>query len=129
MQLPEHPNELIQDLNRSYELELAEHLSLDEVEAFLAEKINSMIRENFGALVQLLYRVDVNESKLKQLLSDRPLAEGQDRQNAGDRQRDQQHAEKDTGRIIARLIMERQWQKVESRRQHRHNPLEGNQEW
>jgi hypothetical protein len=25
--------------------------------------------------------------------------------------------------------MERQWQKVESRRQHRHNPLEGNQEW
>jgi len=109
MHLPEQPLELIQDLNRSYELELAEHLTLDQLEALLAEKINSLIRDDFNALVQWLYRVDVNEGKLKQLLAE----------NTGE----------DAGKIIARLVMERQWQKIETRRKYSRDPLEGESEW
>src|SRR5258708_10995523 len=98
MGIPEQPKELIQDLNRSYELQLADHLSIDQLEALLAERINTMIRGDFGRLVQMLYRVDVNESKLRQLLRD----------NTGE----------DAGKIIARLVMERQWPKIETRRKY-----------
>jgi hypothetical protein len=109
MQLPEQPLELIRDLNRSYELELAEHLGLDQLEALLAEKLNNLIRDDFNALVQWLYRVDIDESKLKRLLSE----------NIG----------QDAGRTIARLVMERQWQKMETRRQYRPDPPKGDPEW
>jgi hypothetical protein len=110
MGIPEQPKELIQDLNRSYELQLADHLSLDQLEALLAERINTMIREDFSELVQWLYRVDVNESKLRQLLrdSDGPVASGPE----GGQGRE------DAGKIIARLVMERQWQKIETRRKY-----------
>ncbi len=54
-----------------------------------------MIRENFGALVQLPARVDVNESKLKQLLSDRPRLKARIGRTLGTGSAwDQQHAEK-----------------------------------
>jgi hypothetical protein len=120
MQLPEQPLELIRDLNRSYELELAEHLSLDQLEALLAEKINNLIRVDFNALVQLLYRVDVSESKLRQLL----------RANEGPAAGDQgTGGREDAGRTIARLVMERQWQKMETRRQYRRDPLKDDPEW
>jgi hypothetical protein len=66
------------------------------LQVILAEKINTMINHDFGTLVQLLYRIDVNETKLRRLL------EGNVRQDAG--------------MIIAALIIERQWQKIESRR-------------
>jgi hypothetical protein len=92
------PIELIKDLNRSYALELADRSTLEELENLLAEKIDTMIRTDFGALVQLLYRIDVSESKLRELLAatDGPA-----------------------GKIIANLIMERQWQKIETRRQYK----------
>jgi hypothetical protein len=92
-------NELIQDLNRFYALELTPSLTLEQLETLLAEKINIMIRDDFATLVQLLYRIDVNETKLRELLraTDEPA-----------------------GKIIAKLIMERQWQKIETRRQYKH---------
>jgi hypothetical protein len=101
---------LIADLNRVYGLELAapadpeqaapgDAPSEHELETQLAEKINSLIQRDFGALVQLLYRVDVPEQKLRRMLDD----------NNGE----------DAGRLIARLIIERQWQKIETRRQYR----------
>jgi hypothetical protein len=71
----------------------------DALETQLAEKINTLIQDDFGALVQLLYRIDVPEQKLRRMLE----------ANNGE----------DAGRLIARLIMERQWQKIESRRQYR----------
>ena len=109
MPIPEQPKELIQDLNRSYELQLAEQLSAAELEGLLAEKVNRLIREDFGALVQLLYRIDVNEARLREVL----------KVNAGE----------DSGKIIARLIMERQWQKIETRRKYRHDPQKEDSEW
>jgi hypothetical protein len=71
----------------------------------LAEKINALIQRDFDALVQLLYRIDVPEQKLRRMLDD----------NSGE----------DAGLLIARLIMERQWQKIESRRKYRQGDTPG----
>lgn len=59
--------------------------------------INDLINEDFNALVQLLYRVDVNEKKLKELLK--------------------QNENADAAVIIADLIISRQLQKIESKKQ------------
>lgn len=64
----------------------------------LAVFINDLIINDFSQLVQILYRVDISEKKLKQLLSD--------------------NADKDAGRLIAGLIIERQLQKINSRQQY-----------
>jgi hypothetical protein len=92
---------LIEDLNRAYgwELNPTPADAQEALETMLAEKVNGMIRENFDQLLQLLYRIDINEQRLRRLLVE----------NEGE----------DAGRIIARLIMERQWEKMESRRQFR----------
>ena len=57
----------------------------------LASEINELILTNFERLIQLLYRIDVSEQRLKQLLKD--------------------HPEQDAGLLIAGLIIERQAQK------------------
>ena len=63
----------------------------------LAEKINELINNDFQNLVSILYRMDVSEMKLKQLL----------KENAGI----------DAGPIIADLMIERQEEKIKSRQQ------------
>jgi hypothetical protein len=87
---------LIQELNSDYDLELAPQLSAEELEDRLADRLNRLIAADFNTLVSILYRVDVNEAKLKELL----------RTAAGE----------DAGRIMARLIIERQTQKMATRR-------------
>lgn len=57
----------------------------------LAAEINDLILINFERLIQLLYRIDVSEQRLKQLLKD--------------------HPDQDAGLLIAGLIIERQAQK------------------
>jgi hypothetical protein len=88
--------ELRSDLNNSYGFNLPEVLTIDALETILAEKINTMITADFNGLVQLLYRIDVSEPKLKKIL--------------------RENATTDAGLLIARLILERQWQKIETRR-------------
>lgn len=88
---------LVVDINHAFGWEL----TANELEDQIAEKINILIQRDFGALVQLLYRIDVSETKLRRLLNEDA--------GSGD----------DAGRIIARLIMERQWQKIETRRRYR----------
>ena len=58
----------------------------------LASEINQLILTNFERLVQLLYRIDVSESKLKNLLKENP--------------------DKDAGMLIASLMVERQLEKI-----------------
>jgi hypothetical protein len=58
----------------------------------LAYEINQLILINFERLIQLLYRIDVSEVKLKTLLKENP--------------------KEDAGKIIATLIIERQLQKI-----------------
>ena len=87
---------LIQDLNRSYGWELADSLTLQQLEQLLAETLNGWIRSDFDRLVQFLYRIDISEARLKRLLEE----------NKG----------RDTGQLLAGLVLERQWQKIETRR-------------
>ena len=90
---------LIKDLNQSYGWELADSLTIQELEALMAEIVNGWIRSDFTRLVQFLYRIDISESRLRQLL--------------------EENTEEDTGQLLARLILERLWQKIETRRQYK----------
>jgi hypothetical protein len=63
----------------------------------IIEKINELINTDFQKLVLILYRMDVSEIKLKQLLKENPGS--------------------DAGPIIADLMIERQEQKIRSRQQ------------
>ena len=90
---------LIKDLNQSYGWELADSLTMQELEALLAEIVNGWIRSDFTRLVQFLYRIDISESRLRLLLEENTSA--------------------DTGQLLARLILERLWQKIETRRQYK----------
>jgi hypothetical protein len=90
-----------QDLDRSL-AKVQEHLSAPDREALLKEleeTINWMILHRFDALVQVLYRMDVDEKKLRTML--------------------EQPGDTDAARIIATLLLERQLQKLHTRRQFR----------
>lgn len=67
----------------------------------LAAKINELIQKDFTSLVNILYRIDVDESKLRQSLDANPG------ENAG--------------YIIAKLIIERQLQKIKTRQKFRND--------
>ena len=90
---------LIKDLNQSYGWELADSLSMQELEALLAEIVNGWIRSDFTRLVQFLYRIDISESRLRLLL--------------------EENNEEDTGQLLARLILERLSQKIATRQQYK----------
>jgi hypothetical protein len=60
----------------------------------LIDQINYLLLNDFNRLVQLLYRVDVNEEKLKRLLQDQPQT--------------------DAAVIIADLLIQRQKEKMVS---------------
>ena len=74
----------------------------EEVRDKLIMLINELINNDFHALVQLLYRIDVDEKKLKQLL--------------------QQHPGSDSASTITDLIIRRQLQKIATKKQF--NPRE-----
>lgn len=72
---------------------------INNIRQQLSELINTLIGEDFPALLNLLYRVDVSEKKIKQCLEN----------NEG----------KDASAIIADLLIERQLQKLDSRKKFR----------
>lgn len=76
----------------------------------LSMAVNEMINRDFEKLVSLLYRIDVNENKLRRLL--------------------QEHIAADAADIIANLIIERQLQKIRSRREtRRDNDFDQEEKW
>jgi hypothetical protein len=104
-------SELIDQVNKELALELPEKISLEELREKLAVHINSLIQNNFEQLVNLLYRIDVNENKIKSLLQT----------NAGE----------NAAGIIASLIIERQMQKIKSRHEFnsRDNDFDKEEKW
>lgn len=74
-----------------------EQIPSEDVRSKLVSFINNLISKDFNALVQLLYRVDVNEKRLKELLK--------------------QNENIDAAVIITDLIISRQLQKIESKKQ------------
>ena len=89
--------ELIQLLNAEMAIDLLEKISFEEIREQLSQNVNDLIVNDFQKLVSLLYRIDVSESKLKQLL------------------KEENH--EDAGKIIADMIIERQLQKIKTRQQ------------
>lgn len=65
------------------------------LKAKLAAYLNHLVMHNFPALVQLLYRVDISEKKLKATLAQQPG--------------------KDAGWLIAEMLIERQQEKNKTR--------------
>ena len=93
--------EIIPLLNKELSLELSEKLAMNELEQQLSHHINHLINTDFEKLVYYLYRIDVNETKMKQLL--------------------QQQGGENAAQLIARLIIDRQLQKIKSRAEHKTN--------
>ena len=81
----------------------------EEKMARLVSLINELILRDFNGLVQLLYRIDVNEKKLKSILSN--------------------NKESDSANVIADLIIERQIQKANSRNLYRQNNSSDEELW
>ena len=77
----------------------------------IAEKINDLIVHDFQKLILILYRLDINEEKLKNWLKGNPHS--------------------DAGIIIADLIIERELQKIKSREKFKQqrNEIDDEEKW
>lgn len=87
------PDQLETMLSIDSEQSLKDKLLFDN----LAAEINHLIQTDFEKLVNLLYRIDVSEAKLKEMLQTNP--------------------DSDAGHVIARLLIERQIQKIKFRKE------------
>ncbi|SDX47523.1 hypothetical protein SAMN05444410_1179 [Hydrobacter penzbergensis] len=93
-------------MSATYEIQEWEQMDV----AALAARINRLITDDFSGLINLLYRLDISEAKLKKLLSE--------------------HPQEDAGKIIAELIVERQQQKLQARQQfHREDNIPEDEKW
>jgi len=86
---------LIEAINSGLGIELPAGTSFHEMRKKLQVEVNRLVETDFQRLVDILYRIDVNERKLKFLLQE----------NVGE----------DTPVIIADLIIERQMEKLRTR--------------
>lgn len=90
---------LISGLNESLGTNLPVTVSDAQLKEMISRYLNELIVHNFQKLVQLLYRIDVNEERLKQML--------------------QENTETDAATILTELILERQKQKLKFRQETR----------
>ena len=92
-----NPEELMNKLISHEFPELLEKYSAKDIENNLAVYINELIDKDFNKLINLLYRIDISEQKLKIALQneDKTIS---------------------SSKTIAKLIIERQLQKLEFRK-------------
>jgi len=88
---------LIDSLKRDLQIELAEKISYEKIKEKLSTYVNYLITHDFQQLVMLLYKIDVSENKLRNML--------------------QENKNEDAGNMIAQLIIERQLQKIKTRKE------------
>ena len=88
--------QVLEEVSKELEVTVRDHSNTKQI---LIEKINELINTDFQKLVSILYRMDVSEKKLKQLLNE----------NQGT----------NAALIITDLMIERQEQKIISRQQFR----------
>ncbi|HEY5367899.1 MAG TPA: hypothetical protein VIJ75_02815 [Hanamia sp.] len=83
----------------------------DELRQKLILLINELINKDFHSLIQLLYRIDVSEKKIRTFLDE--------------------DTERDSATILAALIIERQLEKAESRQRfsNKNNPKSDEEKW
>lgn len=102
--------DLIDYINQSLEIELAPAATMEELRAKLSAHINDLINHDFEKLVYYLYRIDVDETKMRMLLDKR---QGEN-----------------AAALIADLVIERQLQKLESRKQSaKDNTIPDDEKW
>jgi hypothetical protein len=90
-------NDIVHIVNQSFSLEATE----SNFVAYLTERINYLIVNDFNKLIYILYRADINEAKLNKLLAD--------------------NKKQDAGKIIAALFIQRQLEKIKSREENKMN--------
>ncbi|HEU4632977.1 MAG TPA: hypothetical protein VFS22_03270 [Flavisolibacter sp.] len=88
--IPQQVDPILQQVNNNLSLTKRE-----EIRQQLASCINYLLVHDFARLVQTLYRADVNEQKLKQLLQEQPQT--------------------DAAVLIADLLIQRQEEKIKTR--------------
>lgn len=87
--------EIVNEL-QNFQIEISVHIdSYHRLKESLSDNINHLITNDFSRLISVLYRLDISEKKLKQLLK-----------NCTDTS---------AGDIIAKMIIERQLQKIKTR--------------
>lgn len=80
-----------------FEANSIEQVPNEETKKRLMDLINELIQKDFNALVQLLYRIDVDEKKIRVYLKE--------------------NKNQDSASVLADLIIERQQQKIKSRQE------------
>lgn len=90
-----HDQRLVTLLNE-LAVQATDTMSEEEIVKIVKQKVNELLQTDFNALLTLLYRIDVSEEKLKWLL--------------------ETNQDKDAADIISGLIIERQLQKIKSRK-------------
>jgi len=95
-------DDLVPSINNSFDIDLPVTLSPDELKQKLAQHIDYMITHDFEKLIYHLYRIDVNEAAIRQLL-------------------DLRKGENASG-LIADLIIDRQLNKIQSRKETKSDP-------
>lgn len=105
------PEDIVPLLSNSLEIELPEKISYENLRETIAGYIHSLIEKDFNKLISLLYRLDINETRLRFLLHN--------------------NTESNAGNIIAEMIIERQVQKIKSRREfkQRDNTISDDDKW
>ena len=85
---------LISYINKEFNLEIREK-DFDQLKLVLSEEINRLILNDLPKLINLLYRIDISEARLKQMLLE--------------------NSDQEAGKIMADLIIERQMKKIKTR--------------
>jgi len=83
-------------LSQQFDIELLPDDSMKVLKNKLSDRLNYLIDQDFHALVHLLYRIDINEFTLKHTL--------------------EENQDKDSGKLIAEMIIARQLEKIELRK-------------
>lgn len=86
-----------------------EDVSNEQTRKRLMDLINELIQKDFNALLQLLYRIDVDEKKIRTYLKE--------------------NKDLDSASILADMIIERQQQKMKSRKQFRTKTDDSEEKW
>jgi hypothetical protein len=103
---------LIKEIGNEWALSIPKTLSEKDLLLMLSEKINHLIQSDFNSLLTILYRIDIDEKKLKATL--------------------QQNPDEDAGLLIAEMVLSRQKQKLATRKRFRadqHKKNDGEEKW
>jgi hypothetical protein len=95
------PKELVPAINQSMEMEIPATGTLEQLREKLSVHINELINHDFEKLVFHLYRIDVDEARMRALLANK--------------------AGENAGGLIADLIIERQLQKLRNKERFKQN--------